>query len=129
MGRYRKFDQDFRQGAVRIVQETGKPIAQVARELGVNEGTLGNWVAQGNRDSPAARPPTGIRREPDPPLPSPTVPPCISTALPPTGPPRQQREGRCRLHRRHPSAARHNDGADHPAAHHSHDQSRARQTR
>jgi transposase len=29
---------------VRIVRETGRPIAQVARELGVNEGTLGNWV-------------------------------------------------------------------------------------
>jgi transposase len=32
----RKFDQDFRQGTVRIVRETGKPIAQVARELGIN---------------------------------------------------------------------------------------------
>ena len=40
----RKFDRDFREGAVRIVRETGKPVAQVARELGVNEGTLGNWV-------------------------------------------------------------------------------------
>src|SRR6266567_2890751 len=40
----RKFDQDFREGAVRLVRETGKPVAQVARELGVNEGTLGNWV-------------------------------------------------------------------------------------
>jgi transposase len=40
----RKFDQDFRDGAVRIVREAGKPIARVARELGVNEGTLGNWV-------------------------------------------------------------------------------------
>ena len=40
----RKSDHDFREGAVRIVGETGKPIAQVARELGVNEGTLGNWV-------------------------------------------------------------------------------------
>jgi transposase len=40
----RRFDQDFREGAVRIVRETGKPVAQVARELGVNEGTLGNWV-------------------------------------------------------------------------------------
>ncbi|HEX6433035.1 MAG TPA: transposase [Gemmatimonadales bacterium] len=44
--RYRKFDEDFKQGAVRLVLETGKPIARVARELGVNEGTLGNWVAK-----------------------------------------------------------------------------------
>jgi transposase len=40
----RKFDSDFKEGAVRIVIETGKPIAQVARELGVNPGTLANWV-------------------------------------------------------------------------------------
>jgi transposase len=47
---YRKFDEDFKQGAVRLVFETGKPIAQVARELGVNEGTLGNWVAKARRN-------------------------------------------------------------------------------
>ena len=41
----RKFDQEFRAGAVRIVRESGKPIAAVARELGINEGTLGNWCA------------------------------------------------------------------------------------
>jgi Transposase. len=42
----RKFDQEFREGAVRIVRETGKPIAQVARDLGINVGTLGNWYAK-----------------------------------------------------------------------------------
>ena len=46
---YRKFDEDFRQGAVRLVRESGRPIAQVARELGVNEGTLGNWVVKDRR--------------------------------------------------------------------------------
>ena len=46
---YRKFDQDFQQGAVRLVFETGKPIARVARELGINEGTLGNWCARERR--------------------------------------------------------------------------------
>ena len=45
----RKFDRDFQQGAVRLVLETEKPIAQVARDLGINEGTLGNWVAKERR--------------------------------------------------------------------------------
>ena len=42
----KKYEREFREGAVRIVEETGKPIAQVARDLGVVEGTLGNWVKQ-----------------------------------------------------------------------------------
>jgi transposase len=49
----RKFDEDFKQGAVRLVRETGKPIAQVARELGVNEGTLGNCCAGCARRTPS----------------------------------------------------------------------------
>ena len=40
MGRYRKFEEDFWQGAVRLVLETGTPIVQVERELGINDGTL-----------------------------------------------------------------------------------------
>jgi transposase len=50
----KKYDREFREGAVRIVEETGKPIAQVARDLGVNEGTLGNWV-QRARDAREGR--------------------------------------------------------------------------
>ena len=42
----RKFDKEFQEGAVRIVRETGKSIAVVARDLGVHPGTLGNWVAK-----------------------------------------------------------------------------------
>ena len=44
MSERRKYDTEFREGAVTIVRETGKPIAEVARELGVGAGTLGNWV-------------------------------------------------------------------------------------
>jgi len=45
-GNRRKCDAEFREGAVRIVVESGRPTAQVARDLGVNEGTLGSWVAK-----------------------------------------------------------------------------------
>src|SRR3954452_18887398 len=40
----RRFDPQFREGAVRIGRETGKSIAQVARDLGISDGTLANWV-------------------------------------------------------------------------------------
>lgn len=40
----RRFDPEFRAGAVRIVAETGKPVAQVARDLGISAYTLHNWV-------------------------------------------------------------------------------------
>ena len=46
----RRFDREFREGAVRIVRETNKPIAQVANDLGINPGTLGNWVNQDKID-------------------------------------------------------------------------------
>jgi transposase len=39
---------DFKHGAIRIVWETDRP-AQGARELGINEGTLGNWCAKDRR--------------------------------------------------------------------------------
>ncbi len=44
MSERRKYDAEFRAGAVTIVRETGKPMAEVARELGIGAGTLGNWV-------------------------------------------------------------------------------------
>jgi transposase len=46
MSERRKYDAEFREGAVTIVRETGKPIAEVARGLGIGAGTLGNWVHQ-----------------------------------------------------------------------------------
>jgi transposase-like protein len=48
----RKFSPQFKAEAVQLVLETGKPIAEVARDLGINEGTLGNWVNAWRRDNP-----------------------------------------------------------------------------
>jgi transposase-like protein len=43
-GKYRKFTPEFRDEAARMVVETSRPIAEAARELGINETSLGNWV-------------------------------------------------------------------------------------
>ena len=43
-GKYRKFTPEFREEAARMIVETSRPIADVARELGINETSLGNWV-------------------------------------------------------------------------------------
>jgi transposase-like protein len=42
--RRRKFTPEFKAEAVRMVIETSRPVVDVAREIQVNEGTLGSWV-------------------------------------------------------------------------------------
>ena len=42
--RRRKFSPEFKDEAVKMVLESSRAIAEVAREIQVNEGTLGNWV-------------------------------------------------------------------------------------
>lgn len=43
-GKYRRYTPEFREEAAKMVVEHSRPIAQVARELGISETTLGNWV-------------------------------------------------------------------------------------
>jgi transposase len=43
-GRYQKFTPEFREEAAKMVVDGSRAIAQVAREIGVGETTLGNWV-------------------------------------------------------------------------------------
>ncbi|MFF8914226.1 transposase [Streptomyces sp. NPDC015032] len=44
------YDAEFREGAVRIVIETGRSAGDVAEELGINPGTLHSWVSRWRRN-------------------------------------------------------------------------------
>ncbi|MER7694820.1 transposase [Streptomyces sp. NPDC097610] len=65
----RLYDAEFREGAVRIVTETGKPIPEVAADLGIHSGTLHSWVSRARRNEspsskrPSAEPSGGRLRE------------------------------------------------------------------
>ncbi len=43
-GKYKTYSPEFRDEAARLVVETSRPIADVARELSISETSLGNWV-------------------------------------------------------------------------------------
>ena len=64
----RRFSPEYKDEAVRMVIETGRPIAEVARDLGINEGTLGNWAklyreAHAGEDPPVSVPERARLRE------------------------------------------------------------------
>jgi transposase len=42
----RKFTREFKLEAVKLIKERGVSVAQAARDLGVNDGMLYNWVRQ-----------------------------------------------------------------------------------
>jgi transposase-like protein len=58
--RRRKYTTEFKTEAARMVVETSRPIAEVAREIHVHEGTLGSWVAQYRIDHADEEPPLSI---------------------------------------------------------------------
>lgn len=55
--KYRKFTPEFREEAARMVVETSRPIAEIARELGINETSLGNWVRDYRKEHAGDEPP------------------------------------------------------------------------
>jgi transposase len=48
----RRFTPEFKAEAVRLVEASGGNIARVAKELGVYDSTLGNWVRDARAQSP-----------------------------------------------------------------------------
>ncbi len=54
MSKYGKFTPEYREEAVKQVLDTQTPIADVARSLGINAGTLGSWVSKYREEHPAS---------------------------------------------------------------------------
>jgi len=50
MGRPSKYPEKFRRDALELVRSSGRPIAEVARSIGISEATLWNW-AKAARDA------------------------------------------------------------------------------
>ena len=42
----KRYDKQFKEEAVRLVLEQGRPVVAVAKEIGVHESTLYTWVGQ-----------------------------------------------------------------------------------
>lgn len=42
---------DFKAEAVRLVKTSGEPVALVAKDLGISDQTLRNWIAQDDTDA------------------------------------------------------------------------------
>jgi transposase-like protein len=58
--RRKKFSASFKDEAVKMVIESSRPVADVAREIHINEGTLGNWVNRYRKEHVGEEPPLGI---------------------------------------------------------------------
>ena len=53
----RRFTDEYRQHAVRLVLDSGDTVAEIARSIGVHEMTLGKWVKKARDDGEeSARP-------------------------------------------------------------------------
>ena len=57
----KSFSPEFKDEAVKMVIETSRPIARVAKELGINEGTLGSWVSACRREHAGEEPPLTVK--------------------------------------------------------------------
>ena len=80
MGRPSKYTPEFRREALAFVRSSGRQVAEVARSLGINDNTLGNWVKAereagsalairgGCRSQSVARPRVGAKQPLEPPV-------------------------------------------------------------
>ena len=60
-GKRRKFTDEFKAGAARLVLDEGKTVAQVARDLDLTPSALSGWVSQARADRSGGK--TGLVTE------------------------------------------------------------------
>ena len=60
-GKRRQFTDEFKAGAVRLVLDEGKTVAQIARDLDLTPSALGGWVKQARADRSKGK--TGLTTE------------------------------------------------------------------
>jgi transposase len=51
----KKYPDELRERAVRLVMESGRPIAQIAQDLGIHREALRKWVRQAEADAGSRR--------------------------------------------------------------------------
>jgi transposase len=62
---YRKFSKQFKIEAVRLAEESDKPVTQIARELGVRQNQIYKWKKQLETKGETAFPGTGQSADAD----------------------------------------------------------------
>ena len=61
MGQARaKYTQAYKDEAVELMVSSGRPIAEITRDLGINEGTLGNWMSTAKKSGRVVSKPLDI---------------------------------------------------------------------
>jgi transposase len=59
----RKYSQEYKQDAVLLVKQSGSPVAEIARSLGINDNVLRRWVKEYSEPGKKAFPGQGNARD------------------------------------------------------------------
>lgn len=59
----RRYTDEFKSEAVKLVQDSGRPVAQVARELGISDNILYRWVGEERQAQSQGRTRAAVRGE------------------------------------------------------------------
>jgi transposase len=63
MSQRRRYSPEYKQEAVRLVQQSDTPVSEIARNLGINDNMLRRWVKQASEPGKRAFPGHGNPRD------------------------------------------------------------------